>query len=96
MLENGVDVNSKDAQGDTALHLAACKGDDEAVELLLEFRADYTALNEGGHRPIHLATRGDHHRVVQRLFDKHIDTKHKVLAWAVQNGYSQARALCER
>lgn len=89
-------VDCNDAQGNTALHYAAFKGDDEAVELLLEFRADYTALNKKGRRPVDMAMSRNHHRVVRRLFDKHTETKHKVLARAVLNGYSQARALCER
>jgi ankyrin repeat protein len=89
-------VNCNDAQGNTALHYAAFKGDDEAVELLLEFRADYTALNKRGRLPIHMAIQHNHHTVVQRLFDKHTETTRKVLAWAAQHGYSQATALCER
>jgi ankyrin repeat protein len=96
MLEKGVDVDCKDAEGDTALHYAAWKGNDEAMELLLEFTANRNALNKRDRLPIHLAMRRNHHTVVRRLFDQHVLKKPKILAWAIQNGYSQASALCER
>src|SRR5205814_920543 len=41
--ELGVDVNARDAIGDTALHYAAARGDNEMILLLLAHGADVTA-----------------------------------------------------
>ncbi len=39
-MKNGADPNKKDNKGITALHLAAYKGQDDNVEILLKHKAD--------------------------------------------------------
>ena len=46
--EGGVDVNARDAQGMTALHNAASRGDVEMIEYLVSKGADVTLLNRRG------------------------------------------------
>ena len=46
LLENGADVNAKDASGKTALMLMADRGDIEKAKVLLEFGADINDIDE--------------------------------------------------
>jgi ankyrin repeat protein len=43
LLEKGIDINTRDSQGWTALHLAAERGQHEVVKLLLDRGADVYA-----------------------------------------------------
>jgi len=52
-LDEGLDVNSRDAVGDTFLHNAAWKGHLEGVELLLSHKSDVNALNGRKRTPLH-------------------------------------------
>ena len=55
MLQNGIDANVKDADGNTALHLAAASKDLLSVKLLVEAGADLTARDKNGKTPADLA-----------------------------------------
>lgn len=60
LLEDGADVNARQADGATALHWAAYRGDASLAELLLEAGADASAANRNGSTPMWLAaSRGD-------------------------------------
>lgn len=48
LMENGVDVNSIDLDGRTALHIAACEGHIGVVKLLLSWRANIDARDRWG------------------------------------------------
>lgn len=48
LLDEGVDVNSIDLDGRTALHIAACEGHVEVVKLLLSRRANIDARDRWG------------------------------------------------
>lgn len=52
---------------DEALHVAAERGWDDAVALMLELDADATVATEDGVTALHLAAGGGHQRVVERL-----------------------------
>src|SRR5579883_623078 len=48
LLDNGADVNARDAEGNTPLILASFYGSPECVELLIERGADVNAANKAG------------------------------------------------
>lgn len=60
LLEEGADVNVRQADGATALHWAAYKGDTSMAMLLLEAGANPSAVNRNGSTPMWLAaSQGD-------------------------------------
>jgi ankyrin repeat protein len=48
LLRGGVDVDSIDLDGRTALHIAACEGQGEVVRLLLDWKANINARDRWG------------------------------------------------
>lgn len=52
LLESGKDVNAKDEDGNTPLHLAAAAGHPQMIELLLKHGADINARGENGQTPL--------------------------------------------
>src|SRR5947207_8976675 len=50
-----VDVNARDHEGNTALHEAAARGDNEMIEYLVSKGADVTAVNRAGQTTVDLA-----------------------------------------
>ncbi|HEY8520118.1 MAG TPA: ankyrin repeat domain-containing protein [Gammaproteobacteria bacterium] len=56
LLELGLDINARDARGDTALHAAvAGRGSETLVRFLIEAGADVTVVNEKGQTPLAVA-----------------------------------------
>jgi ankyrin repeat protein len=53
--ELGVDINARDADGFTALHHAAARGDNEAIEYLISRGADVMAVNRAGQTTVDMA-----------------------------------------
>ena len=55
-LDNDVDnVNTKDRDGNTPLHMAVLGGHTNCVGLLIEKKANVDAVNSEGNNPLHLA-----------------------------------------
>jgi ankyrin repeat protein len=48
LIESGIDVNFKDIDGRTALHVAACQGQTEVLQLLLEKGAQFDSEDRWG------------------------------------------------
>lgn len=66
LTENGADINSRDNQGDTPLHMAAF-GETELVMFLLERSAAVNAVNDAGETPLHKAVLFPEYEVVREL-----------------------------
>jgi ankyrin repeat domain-containing protein 17 len=75
LLEGGADVNALPVPSskDTALTIAADKGHDKFVELLLEYGAQVDVRNKKGASPLWLACNGGHWEVVQHLINAGAD-----------------------
>jgi uncharacterized protein len=53
--EVGVDVNGRDSDGNTAIHNAASRGDNEMIEYLVSKGGDPKAVNRGGRTTVDMA-----------------------------------------
>jgi ankyrin repeat protein len=67
LLEHGADVNEKNEDGDTALHLAVTRCDVAAVKLLLASKADSGVRNTDDKTPLELAQLQDCPELVEVL-----------------------------
>uniref|UniRef100_A0A0D9VI53 non-specific serine/threonine protein kinase n=1 Tax=Leersia perrieri TaxID=77586 RepID=A0A0D9VI53_9ORYZ len=67
LLGDGVDVDSIDLDGRTALHIAACEGQGEVVRLLLEWKANMNARDRWGSTPAADAKHYGHFEVYNLL-----------------------------
>jgi cytohesin len=73
-LAAGADVNAKDEEGLTPLHLAAGRGHKKIVELLIAKDADVNAkLAVEGETPLHLAAWDGHKEIAELLIAKGAD-----------------------
>jgi ankyrin repeat protein len=96
LLFRGADVDARDAEGRTALHLAAAAGDVESVEVLLENRADVAQRDLEGRSVLLYATRSQNAEMISTLFQaqdsEKISLKDKdglnALHYALDNGWS--------
>ncbi|VDN98594.1 unnamed protein product [Rodentolepis nana] len=69
LLERGANVNVETTNGETAILVAAEKGNEESVELLLQKDAIIDVVNNDGETPLMLACRSGHLEVVRVLLD---------------------------
>jgi len=67
LLERGVDPNTVDKSGSTALHIAAINKDLKAVSLLCDMGADPTILNEKNLTPCDIAESLNHYQLLSSL-----------------------------
>jgi ankyrin repeat protein len=67
LLEKGADVNTPDAQGTPALHIAAGRRHEDVVSLLLTSGADVSRANRSGYTPLMNASTWGHVGVVRLL-----------------------------
>jgi ankyrin repeat protein len=66
-VKHGADPNVRDANGNTALLVAAATGASDSASALLKAGADIHAANAAGDTPLHVAIRNDRLRVVEIL-----------------------------
>ena len=67
MSECNIDVDSKNPQGETALHVAACFGHQDAIRYLLSCKADPNSVDNNHFTPLHWAAMKDHIEIVDIL-----------------------------
>jgi|ETN07SMinimDraft_1059922.scaffolds.fasta_scaffold27627_4 ankyrin repeat protein len=77
-LSRGADVNAKDKDGFTPLHLAANKGHKEIVKLLIAEGADVNAKDDGGRTPLHGTAYWGRKEIVELLIAKGADVNVKI------------------
>lgn len=105
LIKQGADVNEAQADGMTALHWAASRGDVSATKMLLFAGARVDVLTRNGsYTPLHLAARGGRAEAVKALLDKGANVNAvtssggaSALHFASQNGDSSTvSALLEK
>jgi ankyrin repeat protein len=69
LIENGADVDSRDADKRTPLHWAVMRSDVAHVALLLEHKADPNIEDLNGEAPLHMAVQRRHSGIVSLLVD---------------------------
>ena len=67
LLSRGADVNAKESDGYTALHLAAGRGFQAVAEVLLANHADVNILTAGGSTPLFSAASSGQLKIIQML-----------------------------
>jgi len=103
LVQDGADVNLRQADGATALHWAAYYGDAGLALLLLEAGADASAANREGSTPLWLAASQGNAAMISALLGGGADANEKLplgrtpLMLAARSGHVDAvRALLER
>jgi ankyrin repeat protein len=68
-IEEGANLNAKDPDGQTALHLSIHSGDTSMVQFLLEKGADPEATAPNGNKPLYDAAESGYFEIVELLLD---------------------------
>jgi ankyrin repeat protein len=68
-LEEKINVNSFDTEGQTALHQSCIDGNFELVKLLVKFGADVRLHNRDGWSAMHIAAYGGHNDIMLYLIN---------------------------
>ncbi|CAG0911423.1 unnamed protein product, partial [Cyprideis torosa] len=67
LIDNGAEVDARDEEGRTPLHLASRRDRRSLVQVLLSHGADPNIRDEDKQTPLHFATRRGHHSIVDLL-----------------------------
>ena len=65
--KGGINVNKRDAEGNTPLHYACLKGFRDIVNMLLEHDADVSVANNCAETPLHAAARSGNKEIIGKL-----------------------------
>lgn len=65
--KGGINVNKRDAEGNTPLHYACLKGFRDIVNMLLEHDADVSVANNCAETPLHTAARSGNKEIIGKL-----------------------------
>jgi ankyrin repeat protein/beta-lactamase regulating signal transducer with metallopeptidase domain len=77
-LQQGIDINSKDGNGQTALYIAVNNDNKEIVKLLIEQGADVNARNENGQSPLDITLSRNQRQISQN--PNHAEIREMLLA----------------
>ncbi|KAI3939586.1 hypothetical protein MKX01_038541 [Papaver californicum] len=83
LLDSGINVNFRDTDGRTALHIAACQGCNDVVQLLIQKGAEIDPKDRWGSTPLADAIHYKNHDVI-KLLEKH-GAKSMMVPMHVQN-----------
>ena len=75
----GINVNYRDDEGSTPLHMAAAAGENGLVWQLIKFGADPNAKGNDGTTPLHLASHMNRLQVVQSLVEHGVELNPRLL-----------------
>ncbi|XP_021339218.1 serine/threonine-protein phosphatase 6 regulatory ankyrin repeat subunit B-like isoform X2 [Mizuhopecten yessoensis] len=81
------DVNLTDRQGRTALHYAACNGNDEMTAILIQGGASSNSVDEDGITPLYTACKHGHTAVVRRILLAGADKSISMSSRSNNNGF---------
>ena len=69
-----IELNSRDCDGDTPLHVLLWRGDHYGAELLIDAGADIDAIGDMGQTPLHVALMKQNLRITRVLVSAGADT----------------------
>lgn len=72
----GIDLESQDLEGRTALHVAAWQGTYQIVECLIKLGANINAVDNEGRAPLHMCAWNGHIEVVRLLIESGANVNH--------------------
>lgn len=93
LLDNGIDPNSINSEGDTPLHIAAKLGYLDITQLLISRNANFYIQNKDGNTPLHMAVEYNQEEIIDEFLSHNIDQRVKnrrkqtALLKAVQKNY---------
>lgn len=99
LLEAGANTNAQDAIGDSPLHWAARRGENQTALLLISHRAKLDMQNKYGETPLILAAAVGSKTIVKALLDANAnrglsdEDGRTAKKWAEMNGYPEVVAL---
>jgi ankyrin repeat protein len=102
LLASGADTDSRDENGETALHLAAHVGHAAVCTTLLDAGAPIEAASETGYTPLHMAAERGHAAIVRSLLSRGADVTATTtlgatpLHWAAYHDHPEAVAILLR
>lgn len=68
MIQSGLDINSQDLNGDTAIHKSIQNGFLRSTEVLIEYGADIHIVNQRGQTALHIASENQFNIIAELLF----------------------------
>uniref|UniRef100_A0A3P8V1Z1 Ankyrin 1 n=1 Tax=Cynoglossus semilaevis TaxID=244447 RepID=A0A3P8V1Z1_CYNSE len=98
-LKNGLDINTANQKGNTALHIAALAGQEKVVAELVNYGANVNAQSHKGFSPLYMAAQENHLEVVKFLLENGANQSLPTedgftpLAVALQQGHENVVAL---
>ena len=73
LIENGAEINAKNALGSTPIMTASRNGNVESVRILLAGKADVNVRNKEGETAVRLAMEESHQEIIDLLKDQAVD-----------------------
>lgn len=95
LFERSVDIDTPDAEGNTALHLAARTGKREMIDTLLDHGADGKRTNQQGQTPAQVAMAAEHHELAKYIEQKRREFKWQMFTQLLHQQLQQLEKKCQ-